>query len=390
MVEHKSRPRICFVAHLAYGALAGVDTGHVGGIERQMSLMARWFVQRGYDVSMITWDEGQADGTVIDGVQVFKMCRENAGIKGIRFFHPKWTSLCHAMKRADADVYYYNCGDLGLGQVVLWCRCYGRRSVYSVASDPACDARLPELGDFRERALYRYGLTHAHSVIVQTRQQQQMLRDGFGIVATVIPMPCEGLAAGDPVSPDLAAEGSARVLWVGRISKEKRFEWLLDLAELCPEIAFDVVGASNTNSSYASALVARSAQIRNVTMHGRVLHGAIANYYRRCHVLCCTSAFEGFPNTFLEAWSIGMPIVSTFDPDGIVVKHKLGWIVSSVEEMANALRESMTNRARWQSASASAQDYYRRNHTLDRCMEQFARIIEHDGEVPTGEERTQP
>jgi len=34
--------RICIVAHNAYGALTGEDTGHIGGIERQTSLMAVW------------------------------------------------------------------------------------------------------------------------------------------------------------------------------------------------------------------------------------------------------------------------------------------------------------------------------------------------------------
>ncbi len=379
MVEHTGKPRICFVAHLAYGALAGIDTGHIGGIERQMSLMARWLARQGYEVSMITWDEGQDDGVVIDGVRVFRMCREDAGLKGLRFFWPKWTSLRQALRRADADVYYYNCGDLGLGQVVMWCRRHGRRSVYSVASNPACAAGLAELGSFRERALYRYGLTRADSVIVQTHEQQQMLREGFGIASTVVPMPCEGLTPGDDHPPDLRPAEPAHVLWVGRISKEKRFEWLLDAAQRCPEICFDVVGSSNVNSDYASALVTRSAEVPNVKMHGRVLHADIANYFRQAHILCCTSAYEGFPNTFLEAWSIGIPVVSTFDPDGIVARHHLGWVVSGVEQTVDALKEAITDGEKWKSASASAREYYLRNHTLDHCMEQFIPILSHSG-----------
>ena len=171
-LRQNSNPRICFVAHSAYGALAGVDNGHIGGIERQTSLMARWCAAHGYPVTMITWDEGQRDGVVVDGVRVLTMCRKGAGIKGLRFFVPKWTSLCSAMKRADADIYYYNCGDLVLGQVVRWCRKHGRKAVYSVANDPDCDPRLPVLRKVRERVLYKYGLHHADSVIVQTCHQE--------------------------------------------------------------------------------------------------------------------------------------------------------------------------------------------------------------------------
>ena len=84
--------------------------------------MARWFAARGYPVSMITWDQGQPEKLNVEGVRIIKMCRRTAGWKGIRFVYPKWTSLCRAMERADANIYYYNCGDLTLGQMVMWCR----------------------------------------------------------------------------------------------------------------------------------------------------------------------------------------------------------------------------------------------------------------------------
>jgi glycosyltransferase involved in cell wall biosynthesis len=220
---HNGKPRICFVAQNAYGALAGVDTGHIGGIERQQSLMARWLAKRGFQVSMVTWDEDQEDGIEIDGVSIFKMCRKEAGIKGLRFLWPKWTSLCRAMGRANADIYYYNCGDLGLGQVVMWCHRHDRKCLYSVASNPDCDRKLPVLKATRERVLYRFGLKRADSRVVQTQRQQQMLLEGFGIDSKVIPMPCEGPSGKERIPSGAANEDSVHVLWVGRISKEKRF-----------------------------------------------------------------------------------------------------------------------------------------------------------------------
>ena len=372
---HNRKPWICFVAHFAYGALAGLDNGHAGGIERQMSLMARWFAAHGYPVSMITWDEGQPDGSVVDGVRVFKMCRKSTGIKGLRFFYPKWSSLCGAMQRANADIYYYNCGDLGLGQVAMWCRRHERKFVYSVASDPDCDPELPVLKKLRERVLYKYGLHRVDSIVVQTHRQQQMLREGFGIDSTMIPMPCEVPCKNDDVSRETTQEEPGHVLWVGRISKEKRLEWLLDVAELCPQITFDVVGASNTDSEYARVLTKRAAGIPNVEMHGRVPYSDMAKYYQRCHSLCCTSAYEGFPNTFLEAWALGIPVISTFDPDGVIAKHNLGWTVPSIGELSAAIQESINEPNKWQAASDSARDYCLKSHTLDVCMGHFVRLF---------------
>lgn len=380
MIEHlpayNQKPRICFVAHYAYGALASEDNGHIGGIERQNSLMARWLAGKGYGVSMITWDEGQPDALMIDGVQIFKMCRQDAGIKGLRFFYPKWTSFYQAMRRADADIYYYNCGDLGLGQVVIWCRMHGRKCVYSVASDPDCDPELPVLKPLRERVLYKYGLRHVDSIVVQTRRQQQMLREGFGINSTITPMPCEGPGENEDIRPEAARKETAHVLWIGRISKEKRLEWLLDVAEECDEIIFDVVGAANVDSDYASALTKRAASIPNVKMHGRIPHTQMFSCYRCAKVLCCTSVYEGFPNTFLEAWSCGIPVVSTIDPDGVIAKYNLGWTVSKIDELVCTLRESINEPIKWRAASKSAKEYYLKNHRLDSCMEQFTKIFE--------------
>jgi len=380
-MQQNTRPRICFVAPNAYGALACVDTGYMGGIERQTSSMARWFAGRGYPVSMVTADEGQPDGIEVAGVRVFKMCTRDAGIKGLRFLHPKWTSLCRALHRANADIYYYNCGDLGLGQVVLWCRRHGRQSVYSVASDPDCDRRLPVLKPLRERMLYRYGLRHADSIIVQTQRQQQMLKEGFGVDSAVIPMPCIGLDGSGTVNPEARPDGPSHVLWVGRISREKRFEWLLDIAERCPEMTFDVVGAANSKSEYASALMQRAAAIPNVTMHGRVPHAEIAKYYRQSRVLCCTSAYEGFPNTFLEAWSCGVPVVSTFDPDDLIVKHELGFMANDQQGIAARLHQITRERRTWLKASAAARQYYLTHHapevSLPRFEQLFLRVAGH-------------
>ena len=373
---NRGEPRVCFVAHNAYGALAGGDAGHIGGVERQTSLMAQWLAGRGYRVSLITWDEGQEDGGVIDGVQVFKVCRKEAGIKGLRFFWPKWISLNAAMKRADADIYYYNCGDLGLGQVVMWSRKHGRKSVYSVASDPDCDVRLPVLEPLRERLLYKYGLRHVDSIVVQTRRQRRMLREGFRRDSVLIPMPCTGFDSNGQVDWQGLHGGTANVLWVGRISREKRFEWLLDIAEKCPEITFDVVGAANRDSEYASALARRAAGIANVNMHGRVPHARIANYYRRCSVLCCTSAYEGFPNTFLEAWSCGIPVVSTFDPDDTIRDKGLGVVAYDIAGIVSGLRGLMQSTDMWMTASEAARRYYSNHHTPEVCLPRFERLFD--------------
>lgn len=369
------QPALCIVAHDAYGALAGGKHGYVGGVEWQTSLMARWFAARGYPVRLLTWDDGQPDEQEIDGVRILKICRRDAGLRGLRFFHPHWTGLRRALRLARADIYYQNSAEEVTGQVALWCRGQRVPFVYAVASNPDCDPRLPQMPTLHERVFYHYGLRHAEEVIVQTRTQQHMLASGFRRQSLVIPMPCPGPVNGQYVAPAPPRPGQARIAWIGRIVEVKRLEWLLELAAHMPDVSFDVVGGATAESAYIRDLAARAARAPNVTLHGRVERSRMPEIYRQASCLCCTSAFEGFPNTFLEAFSYGVPVVSTVDPDGVLAARRLGAVARDVPTLLTALHTLITCEARWHEASAQARRYYLENHTVEAVLPQFERVF---------------
>jgi len=375
ITDNDPKPSICFVAHLAYGALTGGSSGFIGGVERQTSLMAKWFAARGYRVTFLTWDEGQPEGTVVDGVRVIKMCRRDEGLSGIRFFHPRWTSLNAAMRQADADVYYQNCGEYVTGQVAMWCRRHRRRFVYSVASDPDCDARLPEMKAWRVRVLYRYGLRHADCVIVQTNKQRQMLRSSFGLESTVLPMPCPDISSNEAARACLARRQPFRVGWVGRFVEMKRLELLLDLAEAMPDIAFEVVGGSTVRTDYVRSLERRAGMLPNVRLHGMLSRNDMQGFYNRISCLCCTSAYEGFPNTVLAAWCCGLPSVSTLDPDRLIEQRGLGVHADNIDGLKAGLTLLIESPETWRRASENARRYYVETQSVEVVMPRFEQVI---------------
>ena len=386
VLKRETKPCISFVAHLAYGALAGGGSGFIGGVEWQTSLMAKWFAARGYPASILTWDEGQPDDVEIEGVRVLKMCRKEAGVKGLRFFWPKWTSLVGAMERADAHVYYQNCGEYVTGQVALWCRRHGRKFVYSVANDTDCDSRLPEMRKLRERVLYRYGLKAADRVIVQTRRQREMLRDGFARESILIPMPCPGPLADDYDSHGQERDQSRHVLWIGRICEQKRPDRLLDIAAACPGMSFDLVGPT-VGTEYSLAVCERAKSLPNVTVHGPAMRDGVSEFYKKDRIMFCTSDFEGFPNTFLEAWSYGLPIVSTFDPDNLISGNEMGIVAQTQQGLVDGIRMLLGDSQRWERASQAARRYYAENHTVDSVMPKFEAIFQ---EVVSGRATASP
>ncbi len=365
----KKKPRICIVAHNAYGAMTGGRHGHVGGAEHQTSLMARWFASKGYEVSLLTWDEGQPPEMEISGVRMLKMCPADAGIRGLRFFYPRLISLYAALRKADADVYYHNSAEYVTGLLAIWCRFHKKKLIYSVASDVACDPELPAMDKSYEKILYRYGLRHADRIIVQTARQQSMLEKGFGVQPVPLPMPCPGPSSSEyngahPPNPK-------RVVWVGRVASMKRLEWFLDIAECLPELQFDIAAANLNATSYAQGLYTRAKTAKNVVWHGAVSREQMPTLYENALCLCCTSTYEGFPNTFLEAWSHGRPVITSFDPDNLIKRFNLGAAAHDIPSLAKAILSLVNHEDQWHEKSRNSIRYYLENHQVEISMPLF-------------------
>ncbi len=366
----ENRIKVCIVSHNGYGAISGGRGGFVGGVERQTSLLARWMAVVGHEVSFLTWDEGGSSDEMIDSVRVIKVCRKDAGLPGLRFFHPKWTGLNAALAKADADVYYHNCGECVTGQMAFWCRRHGKPLVFSLASDADCDPALPELHSRRERMFYRYGLRRADRRVAQTETQRENLKLHFGVDAEVIRMPAPGPEQFQ--DPDPAAR---KIVWVGRVCRVKRPDRIAEIARLCPGHQFEIAGPVY-NDDFSHAAAADADAQPNVTLLGAVPRERISMLYQGASLLCNTSDYEGFPNTFLEAWSHGLPVVSTFDPDGVIARHGLGRIAADSESLAREIRSLLSDADAYAEASRNAREYYLANHAMEAVMPQFEKLFQ--------------
>ena len=144
---------------------------------------------------------------------------------------------------------------------------------------------------------------------------------------------------------------------------------------MTPEVPFDVVGAPNQSSAYATAVLSEAKEVANVTLHGGLSAVPLSHLYRSRRVLGCTSELEGFPATFPEAWSCGVPVITTFDPDGVVGRNGLGLSVSTAAEMAEAIRELHANADEYRKISDIVSEYYLAHHSVEGVAENFAKVF---------------
>lgn len=367
-------PKICIVGLKCCDLITGAKVPRfIGGIETQLTVLAKGLVDEGCDVSLIVYDHGQRPEEIVDGVKVLKAYGLSGGIRGLRWID-RAKSLWAAMRRADADIYLQMGAGVETGLVGLGCNRVGtsrRHFIYCLASDLDYSDMLSRGRLGWEGKAYLWGLRRADLVVAQTERQRQGLQKAVGVNALVMPM---AAAAAHPVSTAPARNGehnSRRVLWIGRPAKEKRLDWLLELARRCPEFQFQVIGTANSNTEYETRVLGEARQVPNVELVGRVAGQDMHAVYQNGRILCNTSIREGFPTTFLEAWSYGLPVVTTFDPDDIVARNGLGRVSCTVNDQANALRELHADPEVYGRISQAAKSYYNENHAISAVSRRF-------------------
>jgi glycosyltransferase involved in cell wall biosynthesis len=348
----------------------------VGGAELQQCLLARGLVRRGYKVSMICADHGQPQSTTVDGIHVERL-PGRGGLPGVRFFHPFLTGLWSALSRVDADIYYQRAAGVTTGIVALFARRHGRDFVYAAAHDlDVTKSRTHELfrrrAGWRDRQLFTLGLKLADAIVVQHTIQAAECERGYGRLPIVVPS-CYAAPPGAHSDP------GGVVLWVSTLRDWKRPELFLELARRLPGLRFRMVGGPGAEAGgqeLFDRIQADARAIGNLEFVGFVPQAASEAHFNAARVFVNTSVNEGFPNTFLQAWSRAIPTVSFCQTGSMLDGQSVGRVARDLDEMTTQVADLMERDVRWMEAGQRARDYVERYHTVEGAVSAYERLFD--------------
>jgi glycosyltransferase involved in cell wall biosynthesis len=365
--------RICFVGLETLPVLSREYNRHgVGGEQVQHALLARAFARQGADVSVVCLDYGQPDGIRVDGVAVFKSYRREAGIPVLRFISPRLTGLWSALRRADADVYYTSCAGMQVGVVAAFARLHGRASCFRVAHDSDCDPSRLLIQYRRDKWLYEFGLRRANAILAQSEQQQRALKRNYGVDSRVA-----GMLVEPPLRQPAFAARDIDVLWVNNIRPFKRPDLALELARRMPAVTVHMVGGAQPGEQALYERIEVDARsLPNVVFHGRVPYHDVNALYERARVFVNTSDSEGFPNSYLQAWRRGTPVVAFFDPDAIIARHALGAAPQDLDGMTDAVAGLWADAERWTACSQACTRFMDEHFSEARILRSYSEVFE--------------
>lgn len=251
----------------------------------------------------------------------------------------------------------------------LRARLDGGRFVYRVTTDGEIVERDPM--PRRRRATYLWALRSADLVLTQTDWQRDKMNEIYGIPTRILP---KGLPSREH-PPDPAKK--EYVLWVGSGVPRTRPLLLLDVAERLPHRRF-VMSIVPRGAELLAEIGARAAALPNVEVRasGVSLDG-IQDVFDRATALVNTSAFEGFPNAFVQAALAGTPVIGyEVNPAGVLSGQILGLhAAGDLSKLAELLEGLLLDEPRRAELGSRAFAYARENNALQAVTARLAEML---------------
>jgi len=364
-------PHICFVAPYAYPLLGDkTDIAVVGGAEMQQVIVARALVARGYPVSMICLNFGQDDRVTIDGVRVYRSFRPAAGLPLVRFFWPRLASTWACLNRVNADIYYQRAAGMLTGVVAFFCSRRGKKSIFAVASNLDLSKDSAVVRCWPDRGIYEYGLRNVDQILVQNPEQARLCQANIAREPVLIPNCYQATGPKELTKRDY-------ILWVSTIRKGKCPDLFLDLAEALPEFRFRMVGGHDCEEyDLFESIRVRASSMANVDFTGFVPYSQIDKQFDGAKLLVSTSASEGFPNIFLQAWSRRVPTLSFVDCGARINEKPVGRIVDSIDEMKSAIMQWMSSDFELELQGNRCLEYFEKNHSVELVLDLYEDVFD--------------
>jgi glycosyltransferase involved in cell wall biosynthesis len=260
------------------------------------------------------------------------------------------------------DWWYWRCANHLLGSAVEVAKLAGVRTIFAACFDTDVQPRRALSRRSHWWPLYAWGLLRTDRILVQHTGQLAELAPRWRPKARIVPS-----IAGEMTAIKPHAERAQYVAWVATLRQSKRPDVLLEIARQAPAIRFVVCGGLTpraSSSGYGEWLVEALQAQPNIAFLGKVAPQQAQQIIADAALLLSTSDGEGFPNTFLQAWLSGTPVISLkVDPDRIIERQELGTVPGTVAHATTDIMALMGSPQRRDAMAVRARRYVAETHS---------------------------
>jgi glycosyltransferase involved in cell wall biosynthesis len=186
---------------------------------------------------------------------------------------------------------------------------------------------------------------------------------------------------------ELAEEIHSRdyIAWLGIYRHQKNLKLLFQVASILKKQQFVVAGKEGGNCDQETrCYLEKLKTLPNVKFCGFLERTQVLPFLANARFLLNTSHHEGFSNTFLEAWSVGTPVLSSVNvnPDSIISKYDVGITYNDVFDLCK--QYAAVTPELYQLMSGNAKEYVAHNHGYRFLTRKLLRYLSETDQVRSG------
>jgi glycosyltransferase involved in cell wall biosynthesis len=246
--------------------------------------------------------------------------------------------------------------------------------VWHIASENDCRKPIRIWNSLRrphawlENRLAKRGIAKADVIVAQTEDQMHMLQENFGrrVDALIRNFHPE---SGTSVKP----ADRFTVVWVANFKPLKRPELFLEIASHLkdlPHIEFLMVGQTYSSRSLHTEFDQVMRQTPNIKCLGAMAQEEVNALLEKAHLLVNTSKWEGFSNTFIQAWMRAVPVLTLgVNPDRLLDEEKMGRCLESTAEIARSIRDLAANPDMLRAMGQQSRQFAIRHFSMENASE---------------------
>lgn len=347
----------------------------IGGSQYQASVLIPYLLRR-YDVD-ITYLATLTDADFVPtGYRIVRFSDRRGLRRHASFFDVLRLYRALRAERPDAILQYVGTAHTGIA--AFYARLHGCRMIARITNDPSVEplrVSLRRLHRRVERWFLDYGLRNATLVLAQTEYQFKQLAQRFPR------SPARVLRNFQPAPPDpgSARPATRRVLWVANLKPFKNPAAFVRLAQRFaqqPDLRFVMVGDTTGDNDWMRTQLATIASAPNVEYLGPRSQDEVNALLLEADLLVNTSFYEGFANTFIQAWMRRVPVVTLHvDPDGLLSQHRLGAVAGGSEDALFEVVARLLDAPLERDAIGERGRAYALEHHSERNIDELAALL---------------
>ncbi|MGV8092859.1 MAG: glycosyltransferase family 4 protein [Mangrovibacterium sp.] len=305
--------KICFIV--------GLYPFNKGGAEYQAKILSENFAKHHEVFFIMITPEIEDIDFYYNGVRIFNI-PFSPFVNKLTLYYLICRRIKHILEIEKPHIIYHRVIMPYTWYIAKIAKMKGITLILHIASDHSVSFRNSIISRIR-KLLLKDIIRLGPKILVQTPEQKLMLSKITTKNITIIP----NLIYQSNTVPVLKKEKN--IVWIGKAIPIKQLNIFLDIAEGMqlenPNLNFIIISRF-FNDAYSLDLLKRIDSLKNIKNLGEHENEFINEYLKhKAYLLINTSSSEGFSNTFLQAWSYGVPVISlNSNPGNVFSENNVG------------------------------------------------------------------